>query len=109
MNLHSGGPAGRAVDQSDTPEGRAHKTVWQHRTPTIEETAVKSWSMEKAIETYRHRMHHSNNETPESNSYQHLNLNDQMKKQLVTDNINLFRRSEQPFFQFSVHPKSKPG
>lgn len=29
----SGGPAGSAADQSDTPEGKSHKTGWQHRIP----------------------------------------------------------------------------
>lgn len=33
MDPGSGGPTGSAADQSDTPEGRSHRTGWQHRTP----------------------------------------------------------------------------
>ncbi len=33
----SGDPAGSAADQSDTPEGKSHRTEWQHRTPETEE------------------------------------------------------------------------
>lgn len=33
MDPGSGDPAGIAAGQSDTLEGRSHRTEWQHRTP----------------------------------------------------------------------------
>lgn len=33
----SGDRAGSAADQSDTPEGRSHRTEWQHRRPETDD------------------------------------------------------------------------